>query len=83
MYIFRTKSGVFSIVQRNDRWHLKFNGESLGSYSTAVQAADDLVGGRFSLPTGTDTATLGIPANLSEWEQMPADQGTRHASSSR
>ena len=69
MYVFRTKAGVFSIVQRNDRWHLIFNGESLGSYSTAVQAADDLVDGRFSLRAGTDTGTLGIPADLSEWEQ--------------
>jgi hypothetical protein len=83
MYIFRTRAGVFSIVQRNGRWHLIVDGESLGSYPTAVQAADDLVGGHFSLPAGTDTATLGIPADLSEWEQTTADERTRHANSWR
>jgi hypothetical protein len=77
MYFFRTKAGVFSIVRHNDRWRLIlsdrwrliFGSDTLGSYSTAEQAVDDLAGGHFSLPSGIDPATLGIPADLSKWEQ--------------
>src|SRR5258706_7353242 len=77
MYFFRTKAGVFSIVHHNDhwrlilndRWRLLFGSDTLGSYATAEQAVDDLASGHFSLPSGINTATLGIPADLSKWEQ--------------
>lgn len=70
MYLYRTRAGVFSIVLRDDRWHVIFDGDSLGSYETPMQAADDLAGGHtFSPSAGVDTATLNIPADLSEWEQ--------------
>ena len=57
MYFFRTKAGVFSIVRHNDRWRLIlsdrwrliFGSDTLGSYSTAEQAVDDLATGHFSL----------------------------------
>jgi hypothetical protein len=45
--------------------------ESLGSYSNPQQAADDLAGGHtFSISSGVDTATLGIPDDLGEWERV-------------
>ena len=69
MYLFRTKAGVFSIVQHNDRWRLTFDGDTLGSYATAEQALGDLASGHFSLPSGIDPATLGFPADLSKWKQ--------------
>jgi hypothetical protein len=68
MYFFRTKAGVFLIVQHDDRWRLIFDGKTLGSYATAEQAVDDLASGHFSLPSGIDPATLGIPADLSKWQ---------------
>ena len=69
-YSFKTKSGTFQIVQREDRWHAMFKGDSLGSYSTPEKAADDLAGGHtFTPSSGVDTAALGIPHDLTEWER--------------
>lgn len=69
MYIFSTKVGIFSIVPKAGRWHAMFRGESLGSYFSPQQAADDLAGGHtFTPPGGFDTSKLGIPADISEWE---------------
>jgi hypothetical protein len=47
-----------------------FNAESLGSYVTPDQAADDVAGGHtFSAGQGIDTAKLGIPRDLNEWSR--------------
>jgi hypothetical protein len=70
MYSFRTRVGVFAIVERDGRWHIIFDDADLGNYANAAQAADDLAGGHtFSISSAIDTATLGIPADLSEWDR--------------
>lgn len=67
-YAFKTAKGTFYIVERDGRWHVMFEGESLGSYHSARAAADDLSGGHtFSAGPGIDTALLGIPEDISEW----------------
>lgn len=71
MIIYRTKVGVFSIVQRNGRWHAVFDNDSLGSYISPMHAADDLAGGHTFTPSnGVDTSTLGIPEDIGEWERV-------------
>ncbi len=71
-YSFKTTAGVFSIVRRNERFEVIFELESLGSYMTAQQAAEDLAGGHtFSPRGGLDTSKLGIPYDVSEWEVIP------------
>ena len=48
--------------------------ESLGSYATAQQAAEDLADGHtFSLPGGIDASDLGIPNDLAGWEKIPPE----------
>ena len=69
MYFFRTRVGVFSIVQRDNRWRLIFDDDILGSYLTSEQAVADLASGHFLPRSDTDPATLGVPADLSKWEQ--------------
>ena len=70
MYFYRTRVGIFQIVERHGRWHVVFDGDSLGSYATPRQAADDLAGGHtFSPGRGIDTANLGIPDAIGEWEK--------------
>lgn len=71
LYSFRTRIGLFYIGEQGGRFHPVFDGESLGSYAKAWQAAEDLAGGHtFSISSGVDTATLGIPEDLGEWEKM-------------
>lgn len=66
-----TKVGVFYIAEHEGRFHPLFQEESLGSYSTAQQAADDLAGGHtFTSPTGVDTSSIGIPCDLTEWKRL-------------
>ena len=74
LYFWKTRVGVFYIVQTdNGRFHPMFDDETLGSYATADQAAEDLAGGHTdSVMSGlnlVDTAKLGIPASASEWER--------------
>lgn len=70
MYFYETRVGVFKIQQRAGRWHVILKGDSLGSYATPAQAADDLAGGHtFSPGDGIDTAKLGIPADIAEWSR--------------
>ena len=72
LYKWNTKIGTFYIAQSEDgRFHPVYENESLGSYSQAWQAAEDLSGGHtFSIPSGHDTSSLGIPENYSEWESV-------------
>ena len=69
LYVVQTRIGPYYIGRdRNGRFHPMEGDESLGSYATPEQAVDDLAGGHtFSPPSGIDTATLGIPADLGEW----------------
>jgi hypothetical protein len=72
LYVFRTKIGPFHIGEEDGRFHPIFDDESLGSYAQDWQAAEDLAGGHtFSISSGVDTATLGIPEDLNEWEKLP------------
>jgi len=69
IYKYKTALGIFYIAVISGRFHPVFDDESLGSYVTPQQAVDDLAGGHTFSP-GFDTEGLGIPAELSEWEQM-------------
>lgn len=72
LYAFRTKIGPFYIGEENGRFHPIYEDESLGSYAHAWQAAEDLARGHtFSISSGIDTAALGIPEDLGEWETVP------------
>ncbi len=67
-YTFHTAKGPFYIVERG-RWHVIYDGESLGSYHSPRAAASDLSGGHTSSPgNGVDPAALRIPEDLGEWE---------------
>jgi hypothetical protein len=69
LYVWHTRAGPFYIAERERRFHPVFQGESLGSYHSAAAAADDLAGGHtFSIPGGIDTADLGIPSDIAEWQ---------------
>lgn len=72
LYEFVTDAGSFYIGQSNDgRFHPIFDGDSLGSYAEAWQAAEDLAGGHtFSAGADIDTDSLGIPHDLSEWRRL-------------
>jgi hypothetical protein len=71
LYTFNTQIGAFYIAEHNGRFHPIFEDESLGSYATPQQAVEDLANGHtFSLQSGKDTAELGIPINLAEWQQF-------------
>jgi len=72
LYVFHTKIGPFYIGEQDGRFHPIFDDESLGSYAQDWQAAEDLAGGyTFSISSGIDTETLGIPEDLKEWEKLP------------
>ena len=71
LYFHKTKAGAFYIAEHDGRFHPLFQDQSLGSYATAQQAVDDLVGGHtFTPPGGVDTASLGIPHDVTEWERL-------------
>ncbi len=75
LYAWQTRVGWFYIVaEANGRFSPMFDGETLGSYSTAQQAVDDLAGGHtFSISGGADTSKLGIPDDVSEWKPYTDD----------
>lgn len=64
-----TKIGEARIIRRQGRWKIEIGEEELGAYHTPESALDDLVGGHtFSHSRCSDTSTLGLPDELSEWE---------------
>lgn len=71
-FFFRTRIGTFYIAQdpQNARWVIFYENESLGSYYTPSQAAEDLAGGHTYTPSCGDTSRLGIPADIGDWERM-------------
>ena len=74
LFVYETAAGAFYIAEDKGRFHPIFREESLGSYATAQQAAEDLADGHtFSLPGGIDPSDLGIPAELEEWEKIPPE----------
>jgi hypothetical protein len=73
LYQWSTRIGLFYIAEHNGRFHPMYDDQSLGSYATPQQAAEDLAGGyTFSISSGVDTGTLGIPDDVSEWERLVA-----------
>ena len=71
LYVVNTRIGPFYIAELERRFHPLYEDESLGSYGRPEQAAEDLAGGHtFSIPAGIDTATLGIPRDLNEWNRL-------------
>lgn len=72
LYVYQTRIGSFYIAAANDgRFHPYYDDESLGSYDNPQQAVDDLAGGHtFSIAGGVDTAKLGIPYDLGEWDRL-------------
>jgi hypothetical protein len=74
VYVTNTRIGPFYIAKSEDgHFHVIYDGTSLGSYATPEQAADDVAGGHtFSTPSGIDTASLGIPADVVEWQPVQA-----------
>ena len=74
LYVFETSAGAFYIGENKGRFHPIFREESLGSYATPQQAAEDLAGGHtFSLPGGIEPSDLGIPDALDGWEKIPPE----------
>jgi hypothetical protein len=71
LYVYETSAGAFYIAEHNGCFHPVFQEESLGSYATAQQAAEDLGGGHtFSLPGGIDPSDLGVPEDLEDWVKI-------------
>ena len=69
VYTFQTARGPFQIVQQGDRWHVMYEGESLGGYHSARAAASSVSGGHTSFPSnGIDPGALSIPEDLGDWE---------------
>lgn len=68
-WFYKTKYGVFRIVQSQDgRWLAMSNDEALGSYHRPEAALDDLVGGHTFTPSnGIETDEAGLPDELSAW----------------
>ncbi|HLW34846.1 MAG TPA: hypothetical protein VKS98_04225 [Chthoniobacterales bacterium] len=74
LYVYETSAGAFYIAEHNGRFHPIFQEQSLGSYSTAQQAAEDLAGGHtVSLPGGVDPGELGLPEELEDWMKIPPE----------
>lgn len=68
----KTRIGEARIIQRGSRWHAEIGEESLGSYATPMQAAEDLAGGHtFSHSRCVDTSVLGLPEDLVDWTFVP------------
>jgi hypothetical protein len=70
LYAFDTRLGPFYIGEKSGRFWIVHNDIELDSFATAWQAAEDLAGGYSVDVDGVDTATLGIPADLSEWTRL-------------
>ena len=72
LYKHKTRVGTFYIAEHAGKFHPLFEDESLGGYTTAQQAVDNLAGGHtFTAGDGSfETDELGIPDDLSEWNPI-------------
>jgi hypothetical protein len=70
-YQYHTHAGTVGLIpESGGRYKVMFKDENLGSYHSAAAAADDVAGGHtFSPPGGINLGSLGIPADLGEWEK--------------
>jgi hypothetical protein len=70
LFVWNTRIGPFYIAELGGRFHPVYDNERLGSYARPEQAAEDVAGGHtFSISSEIDTATLGIPEDLSKWQR--------------
>lgn len=67
-YIWISSIGPIQIMEQDGLFTPCFDGFSLGTYTTAQFAIDDLADGHTAPhPSGINTATLGIPHDLAHW----------------
>lgn len=72
---FNTRIGEARIIRRpqfsEGQWRAELGDEDLGGYGSPEAALGDLTGGHcWSHSSGVDTSTLGLPDELSEWENV-------------
>jgi hypothetical protein len=72
LYVWNTRIGPFYIAESKGLFHVIYEDESLsGDYLRPQHAAEDVAGGHTSsIAGGIDTATLGIPEDVSEWQRV-------------
>ena len=73
LYRFETRIGTFYIAYcpGGERYHAIYENELLGAYDHPQHAAQDLADGHTdSISAGVDTAELGIPDDLGDWERL-------------
>lgn len=70
-YEFRTRQRPIKILpQPQGRFVVMYDEENLGSYHSAVAAADDVSGGHtFSPSNGVEFDELDVPADIGEWDR--------------
>lgn len=77
-YMHDTTEGPFYIeLGRDNRWHIQWDGEILGSYHSPQVALANLVRGETYLSGCGDPTLLGIADDLSKWKPL-ADPSTSH-----
>lgn len=72
IWSYSTRVGTFYIKEKDGRYNLEYDDETLGNYAEPWQAAEDLsLGATFSVEdqngNDIDTSKLDIPDDLSEW----------------
>jgi hypothetical protein len=67
---FGSNQGAFYILPAQGGWEATYGNETLGEFSSAQAAADDLARGLICphLCEGNDTSMLEIPEKISDWE---------------
>lgn len=61
---------VHLMPETGGRYSVIFQGENLGSYHSAIAAADDAAGGHTYTPSSSiDLGDLDIPYDLNDWER--------------
>lgn len=68
-YSYRTRRGTFRIVRQDNEWELMFHNEELGTYDEPEDAAQELAAGQSAWPSFGDPSSLGIPDDLSFWDE--------------
>jgi hypothetical protein len=70
LYVFHTTKGPFYIAEWKKRFYPMFGEETLGSFSTPEDAAEDLAYGRVPSLPGIDITSLHIPRDLKKWQRV-------------
>ena len=77
LYVCQTNAGPFFIAYSKGHYRVVHEDEILGSFASPEEAARHLAfRSGFAVTGGMNTALLGIPANLKQWEScLPAAVG--------